>query len=270
MPPTRGACSGTSIVDLRRARRSRARAAPGAMSSWSRWSSSTGSCGRTRAARRPPAGTSGCASRCVRSTPRAFQWSIASLRLEQVGAADQVLELADAELRHVPAHLLGDEEEEVDDVLGLALEALAQLRVLRGDADRARVQVAGAHHDAAHRDQRGGGEADLLGAEQRGDHDVAARLHLAVGLDDDAVAQLVHARASAGSRPGRSPTARRPTGSTTDRRRAGAAVVAGDDDVVGVRLRDARGDRADADLGRRASRDTRRSGSRSAGRRSAA
>ena len=33
------------------------------------------------------------------------------------------------------------------------------------------------------------------------------------------------------------------------RRRAGAAVVAGDQHVVGVRLRDARGDRADADLG---------------------
>src|SRR4029077_188500 len=33
------------------------------------------------------------------------------------------------------------------------------------------------------------------------------------------------------------------------RRRAGAAVVAGDDDVVRLRLGDAGGDRADADLG---------------------
>ena len=101
---------------------------------------------------------------------------------EQVGAADQLLDRADAQRGHDPAHLLGDEEEEVDDVLGLALEALAQLGVLRRDADRARVQVAGAHHDAARRDQRGGREAELVGAEHRGDRDVAAGLQLAVGL----------------------------------------------------------------------------------------
>ncbi len=54
------------------------------------------------------------------------------------------------------------------------------------------------------------------------------------------------------------------------RRRAGAAVVAGDQHVVGVRLRDARGDRADADLGHELHADPRASGSRSSGRRSAA
>ena len=57
-------------------------------------------------------------------------------------------------LRHELAHFLGDEEHEVDDVLGLAGEFLAQLRVLRGDADRAGVQMADAHHDAAGGDQR--------------------------------------------------------------------------------------------------------------------
>ena len=34
------------------------------------------------------------------------------------------------------AHFLGDEEEEVDDMLGLAFETLAQHRVLGGDPDR--------------------------------------------------------------------------------------------------------------------------------------
>ena len=43
--------------------------------------------------------TSGSASRFERSTPRAFQWSIAVVGLEQVDAADQVLEARDAELR---------------------------------------------------------------------------------------------------------------------------------------------------------------------------
>ena len=89
--------------------------------------------------------------------------------VEQVDAADEIVEPRDAELRHDPPRLLGDEEEEVDDVLGLAGELLAQLRILRRDPDRARVQVAGAHHHAAGRDQRRGREAHLVGAEQRRD-----------------------------------------------------------------------------------------------------
>ncbi len=42
------------------------------------------------------------------------------------------------------------------------------------------------------RDQRRGGEAELLGAQQRGDGHVAAGLQLAVGLHADAAAQVVH------------------------------------------------------------------------------
>jgi hypothetical protein len=115
----------------------------------------------------------------------------ALLHVEQVGAADQVVELADAQLGHVLAHFLGDEEEVVDDVLGLAGEARAQHRVLGGDPDRAGVEVALAHHDAAFDHQRRRGETKLVGTEQRADDDVAAGLHLAVGLDPDAAAQAV-------------------------------------------------------------------------------
>ena len=53
---------------------------------------------------------------------------------------------------------------------------------------RAGVQVTHPHHDAAGHHQRRGSEAELLGAEQRGDHDVAPGLELAVDLHDDAVA----------------------------------------------------------------------------------
>ena len=45
--------------------------------------------------------------------------------VEQVDATDEVLEARDAEPRHQLTHLFGDEEEEVDDVLRLAGEALA-------------------------------------------------------------------------------------------------------------------------------------------------
>ena len=107
-------------------------------------------------------------------------------RLEHVDAADHVFELAEAELRHDLAQFLRDEAHEVHDVLGLAGELLAQPRILRGHARRAGVEMADAHHDAADRDQRRGGETEFLGAEQRGDDHVAAGLQLAVGLDHDA------------------------------------------------------------------------------------
>ena len=145
----------------------------------------------------------------MRSSPCAFQWSTRRAHVEHLDVADRLLERAEAERGEVLAHLLGDELEEVHDELGLAGELLAQLRVLRRDADRAGVEVADAHHHAAAHDERRGGEAELLGAEQRGDHDVAAGLQLAVDLHDDAVAQAVAAAASAASRRGRAPTARR-------------------------------------------------------------
>jgi hypothetical protein len=48
-----------------------------------------------------------------------------------------------------------------------------------------------AHHDAAGGDQRCGGEAELVGAQQRADRDVAAGAQPAVDLDRDAAAQAV-------------------------------------------------------------------------------
>ena len=111
--------------------------------------------------------------------------------VEHLHLPDHLVEGAIAELGHHLAHFLGDEEEVVDDVLGLADEALAQHRVLRRDADRAGVEVAHAHHHAAGRDQRRGGEAELVGAEHRADHDVAAGAQAAVDLHGDAAAQPV-------------------------------------------------------------------------------
>jgi hypothetical protein len=112
-------------------------------------------------------------------------------RLEAVDVADHLLDRPESELGHDEAHVLGDEAHEVDDVLGLAREPGAQLGILGRDARRAGVQVADAHHDAAGGDERAGGEAELLGAEQGGDRDVAPRLQLAVGLDRDPAAQVV-------------------------------------------------------------------------------
>ena len=113
------------------------------------------------------------------------------LRVEHVDAANHLVHAAETQFGHVLPNLLGQKEEEVDDVLRLPLKSLAQHGVLRGDADRTGVEMAFAHHDAAHRDQRRGGETKFFGAEERGDHDIAPGLQLAVGLHADSTTQIV-------------------------------------------------------------------------------
>jgi hypothetical protein len=169
-----------------------------------------------------------------------------AVHVEHLGA-DGLVDRAEAQLGEVLAHLLREELHEVDDELRLAGEAAAQHRVLRRHADRAGVEVADAHHDAALDHERGGGEAELLGAEQRGDHDVAAGLELAVGLNDDAVAHVVEherlLRLGQTQLPRRAGVLQR-----VQRARARAAVVARDEDDVGEGLRGSRRDRPDARL----------------------
>ena len=168
--------------------------------------------------------------------------------LEAVGPPDHFRERAETEFGHDLAQFLGHEPHEIDDVLGVARESLAQLRVLGGHADGAGVQVADAHHDAAEGDQRRGRESELLGAEQGGDGDVAARLELAVGLDVNAAPEIVQHECLVGFGQTEFPGCAG-VFDGRERRRAGAAVVAADEDDVGVGFRDAGGDGADADLG---------------------
>lgn len=73
----------------------------------------------------------------------------------------------------------------------LPRELGAQLRILRGNANRARVCVTLAHHDAAHGDEGGGGKSVLFRAEQGRDRDVAARAHLPVSLQSGTAAKVV-------------------------------------------------------------------------------
>ena len=94
--------------------------------------------------------------------------------VEHLGLAHHLVESAVAECGHDLADLFRDEEEVIDDVLGLPGEALAQQRDLGRNPDRTGVEVALAHHDAAGRDQRGGSETELVGPKQRADHHVAS------------------------------------------------------------------------------------------------
>ena len=167
--------------------------------------------------------------------------------VEHLPLADHFVEAAIAQRGHQFAHFFGDEEEEIDDMFGQADEALAQHRVLRRDADRAGVEMALAHHDAARRDQRRGGKAEFVGAEQRGDDDVASGPQAAVRLHGDARAQTVQhqrlMRLGQADLPGRAGMLDR-----GQRRSAGAPFKAGNRDMIGLALGDARRDRADADF----------------------
>jgi hypothetical protein len=89
---------------------------------------------------------------------------------------------------------------------------------------------------------------DLVGAQQGGDHRVAPGLHLAVALDPDARAQVVQDQRLL--RLGQADLPRHAGRLDRGLRRgSGAAVVAGDQHVVGVRLGDAGGHGPDPDLG---------------------
>ena len=154
-------------------------------------------------------GTSGWARIRLKSRPRAFQWSSAG-RISRRSDRPTISSIVRKPRRAMCSRTSGAmKRHEVDDVLRVAGEALAQLRVLRGDAHRAGVEVAGAHHHAAQRDERRGGEAELLGAQQRADHHVAAGLELAVHLDRDPRCAGRSSAGPGGPRRGPAPTGRR-------------------------------------------------------------
>ncbi len=168
--------------------------------------------------------------------------------IKQVRTSDQIIETADAELRHDLTDLLGDEEKEIHHVFGFTGEFLAQHRILGRHSDRTGVEMAFAHHDATTGHQWRRSKAEFVGTQQGPDHHVAAGLHLAVGLHPDPRAQAVeHQRLLRFGKPEFPRCAgvldRGP------RRRARAAIVTGNHHMIGLGLGDARGNRADPDLG---------------------
>ena len=165
-----------------------------------------------------------------------------SVRPDGLGQAPE------AERRQLAADVLGEGREEGHDLLGRPGELRPKVLALGGDAGGTRVEVALAGHVAADRDEGGGPEAVLLGAEERGDHDVATGLQPAVGAQHDAVAQALPDEHLVGL--GQAELPRRPDGlDRRERAGAGAAGVAGDEHVVRVGLGDAGRDRADTGRG---------------------
>ena len=111
--------------------------------------------------------------------------------VELVGAADQLVDRAKAQLGHDLPYFLGQEGHVINDMFRLAGEALPQRRVLGGDADRTGVEVAFAHHQAAFGDQRHRAEGEGVGPQQGGDDHVATGAEAAVRFDRDPAPQPV-------------------------------------------------------------------------------
>ncbi len=169
--------------------------------------------------------------------------------LQQLGAADELRDASDAELRHDLAAFLRHEAEIVDHHLRQADEVLAaQHVVLRRDAGRAVVEMADAQVLAAERDHRCGAEAEALGADDRRLDHIEAGLQAAIGLQAHPVAQVVDAQRLVRLRQPQLPRRARVL-DRAERARAGAAVVAGNRDEVGIGLGNARGHGAHARLG---------------------
>ena len=157
-------------------------------------------------------------------------------------------------MRHQLAHFLGHEKEVVDDVFRRAVELLAECLVLRGDAHGARVQMALAHHDAAHGDERHGREPELVGSQKSSDHHVTTRLQLAVHLHANAPAQVVHDQHLLGLGEAELPW-RSSVPDRTHGRGTRAAIVPRDQHEIGMPLGNPGGYRADTDLGHELDRD---------------
>ena len=167
--------------------------------------------------------------------------------VEQIGAANQLIKAADAQLRHDFAHFFSHKEEIVHHVLGLALKLLAQHRILRGHANRTGVQVAFAHHDAALDHQRCSRKTKLIGTQQCANHNIAACLHLAISLHADAATQTIDDQGLLGFRQTKLPR-RASMLDRGDRRSACAAIMPGNHHMIRLGLGHACSHRAHANL----------------------
>ena len=180
--------------------------------------------------------------------PLGFPVAYGVVYVEKVAAADYLMEGAETYLRHQFPYFLSDKEEIIDYVLGLAGEALAQFRILGGHPHRTGIEMAFAHHDTAGRDQGRGGKTKLVGPQHGADYHVASGAQAAVHLDRDTAAQPVEHQGLMSFGESDFPWRARMLDGGQGRS-AGAAIKAGDGDVIGAGLGHARRHRAYAHLG---------------------
>ena len=168
--------------------------------------------------------------------------------VQQLRTPDNVFERPEPERGQNPAHILGDEGEQIDHLLRRALKFFAQRLILGAHAHGAGVGMALPDHDAAHGHERGRADAELLGAEHGRDHDVPSGFNAAIRAQRHVVAQPVEHQHLMRLRQPHFPRHARIFHARL-RGRAGAADMARYQDRIGLRLRHPRRNRADPGTG---------------------
>ena len=120
-----------------------------------------------------------------------FPDSVIRLADDKVCTSNDVVQAFHPDFRQVFAYLLGQESEEVHQILAASAEALAQFFVLCRHPYGAGVLVTFAHHYATQYNQGTGGETEFLGSEHCHQYDVTAGFELSVHLQHHLPAQAV-------------------------------------------------------------------------------
>ena len=171
--------------------------------------------------------------------------STARRREQPAPLSDDLADRRRAHGRELAPEILGEGFGEPLDLLGRARELRPEVLALGRDAGRAGVEVALASHVAAERHEHRRPERELLGAEERGDEQVAARPQAAVGAERDPIAEAVPEQRLVDLGEAQLPR-RADVLDRGQRRCARPARVSRQLDVVRAGLDDARGDRPDA------------------------
>src|SRR6185312_9214690 len=179
---------------------------------------------------------------------REIERAIVTDLLQQIGASNCRFERGEAVLGEQRLQIARQFFVETHKMLRTSAEFCAKFRALRGDSCWAGIQMALARHVAANGDENCGSHGVLVCAEQRGNEDVARGAKSTVAAQAHATAESVGEQNLLSFRQAKLPGIARVL-DAGQRRCSGSAVVAGDHDVVGIRLGDARSYGSDAALG---------------------
>ena len=109
-----------------------------------------------------------------------------------LGVSNQVIYLADTQSCHVFPQLLCYKLHKVLNILRLAAEPLAQLRILGCDTHRTSIKITHTHHDTAHCYEWCRCKSELLCTKQCCDQNVSAGHELSIRLHDNTIPQTIH------------------------------------------------------------------------------
>ena len=116
---------------------------------------------------------------------------------KQIRAAHGVTQARETQPGEHVAQIAGQSLEEANDVFRLTAKLRTQLRLLGGDAGGAGIEVTLPRHVAAEGDQHRRAKGVFIGAQHRGDQDVARRAQTAIAAQTHAAAQTVLPEATA-------------------------------------------------------------------------